>query len=100
MKTTMAITNQERVGTPVRLGMPALDIAGSLDAALGILLAQHERTKCGKGQFVEAALYDCDLSVLHPHTATICSTRAACPAAATTRTPAFAPRAQCPPAPP
>ena len=56
-------------GTPVRLGVPAVDIATGLNAALGILMALHERTKSGKGQFVEAALYDCGLSFLHPHTA-------------------------------
>ncbi len=56
-------------GTPVRLGVPAVDIATGLNAALGILMALHERSKSGKGQFVEAALYDCGLSFLHPHTA-------------------------------
>jgi crotonobetainyl-CoA:carnitine CoA-transferase CaiB-like acyl-CoA transferase len=56
-------------GTPVRLGVPAVDIATGLNAALGILMALHERTKSGKGQFVEAALYDCGLAFLHPHTA-------------------------------
>jgi formyl-CoA transferase len=56
-------------GTPVRLGVPAVDLATGLNAALGILMALHERTKSGKGQFVEAALYDCGLSFLHPHTA-------------------------------
>jgi crotonobetainyl-CoA:carnitine CoA-transferase CaiB-like acyl-CoA transferase len=56
-------------GTPVRLGVPAVDIATGLNAALGILMALHERGKSGKGQFVEAALYDCGLSFLHPHSA-------------------------------
>jgi crotonobetainyl-CoA:carnitine CoA-transferase CaiB-like acyl-CoA transferase len=56
-------------GSPVRLGVPAVDIATGMNAALGILMALHERTKSGQGQFVEAALYDCGLSFLHPHTA-------------------------------
>jgi crotonobetainyl-CoA:carnitine CoA-transferase CaiB-like acyl-CoA transferase len=56
-------------GTSVRLGVPAVDIATGLNAALGILMALHERSKSGKGQFVEAALYDCGLSFLHPHSA-------------------------------
>jgi formyl-CoA transferase len=58
-----------RGGQPLRLGVPAVDIATGLNAALGILLALQERTKSGKGQFVEAALYDVGLSLLHPHSA-------------------------------
>jgi crotonobetainyl-CoA:carnitine CoA-transferase CaiB-like acyl-CoA transferase len=58
-----------RGGTPVRIGVPVVDLVTGLNAALGILLALQERTKSGLGQFVEAALYDCGLSVLHPHSA-------------------------------
>ncbi len=57
----------ERPG--VRLGVPMVDIATGLNAALGIMFALRERETSGKGQFVEAALYDCGLSILHPHTA-------------------------------
>jgi crotonobetainyl-CoA:carnitine CoA-transferase CaiB-like acyl-CoA transferase len=56
-------------GQPLRLGVPAVDIATGLNAALGILLALQERAKSGLGQFVEAALYDVGLSLLHPHSA-------------------------------
>jgi formyl-CoA transferase len=56
-------------GGPVRLGVPAVDIATGMNAALGILMALHERHQSGQGQFVEAALYDCGLAFLHPHTA-------------------------------
>jgi formyl-CoA transferase len=59
----------ERGGTPVRIGVPVVDLVTGLNAALGILLALQERQRSGKGQFVEAALYDCGLSVLHPHAA-------------------------------
>ena len=38
-----------------------------LNAALGILMALNERASSGKGQFVETALYDCGVSLLHPH---------------------------------
>jgi crotonobetainyl-CoA:carnitine CoA-transferase CaiB-like acyl-CoA transferase len=64
----MAITNQERVGESVAvlcLGVPAVDIAIGLNAALGIMFAFKERERSGHGQFVEAALYDCGLSLLH-----------------------------------
>jgi crotonobetainyl-CoA:carnitine CoA-transferase CaiB-like acyl-CoA transferase len=56
-------------GQPVRMGVPVVDLFTGLNAALGILLALKEREKSGKGQFVEAALYDCGLSLLHPHSA-------------------------------
>jgi crotonobetainyl-CoA:carnitine CoA-transferase CaiB-like acyl-CoA transferase len=56
-------------GAPVRMGVPVVDIVTGLNAALGILLALKERERSGKGQFVEAALYDCGLSLLHPHSA-------------------------------
>lgn len=53
----------------VRMGVPVVDIVTGLNAALGIMFALKEREKSGKGQFVEAALYDCGLSLLHPHSA-------------------------------
>ncbi len=56
-------------GEPVRLGVPAVDMASGLNAALGILLALHERQSSGRGQFVDIALFDCALSILHPHAA-------------------------------
>jgi len=56
-------------GQPVRMGVPVVDLFTGLNAALGILLALKERERSGQGQFVEAALYDCGLSLLHPHSA-------------------------------
>jgi formyl-CoA transferase len=56
-------------GGPLRVGLPVVDMVTGLNAALGILFALNERQKSGKGQFVEAALYDCGLSLLHPHAA-------------------------------
>ena len=53
----------------VRMGVPVVDIVTGLNAALGIMFALNERERSGKGQFVEAALYDCGLSLLHPHSA-------------------------------
>jgi crotonobetainyl-CoA:carnitine CoA-transferase CaiB-like acyl-CoA transferase len=40
-----------------------------LNAVIGVLLALQERERSGRGQFVEAALYDSGLSLLHPHAA-------------------------------
>jgi crotonobetainyl-CoA:carnitine CoA-transferase CaiB-like acyl-CoA transferase len=59
----------ERGGQALRVGLPVVDMVTGLNAALGILLALQERQRSGRGQFVEAALYDCGLSLLHPHAA-------------------------------
>jgi crotonobetainyl-CoA:carnitine CoA-transferase CaiB-like acyl-CoA transferase len=56
-------------GQPTRIGIPVVDIVTGLNAALGIMFALRERELSGRGQFVEAALYDCGLSLLHPHAA-------------------------------
>lgn len=53
---------------PVRLGIPLVDLGTGLYAAIGILSALHERNNSGKGQFVEATLFDCGYALLHPHT--------------------------------
>jgi crotonobetainyl-CoA:carnitine CoA-transferase CaiB-like acyl-CoA transferase len=61
--------NGEPGSDPLRVGLPVVDMVTGLNAAIGILLALAEREKSGKGQFVEAALYDCAISLLHPHAA-------------------------------
>ena len=58
-----------RGGQPLRVGLPVVDMVTGLNAALGISLALQERTRSGRGQFVEVALYDAGLSLLHPHAA-------------------------------
>ena len=59
--------NGEAGGTPLRVGLPVVDMVTGLNAALGVMLALHERRRSGRGQFIEAALYDSGLSLLHPH---------------------------------
>ncbi|WP_028029528.1 CaiB/BaiF CoA transferase family protein [Gemmobacter nectariphilus] len=59
--------NGEAGGAPVRMGVPVVDMVTGLNAAIGCLLALQERARSGKGQFVEAALYDCGFSLMHPH---------------------------------
>ena len=56
-------------GPPVRMGVPVVDLATGLYAVIGILLALHERKVSGRGQFVDTALFDCGISLLHPHLA-------------------------------
>ena len=59
--------NGETGAPPLRVGLPVVDMVTGLNAALGVLLALQERGRSGRGQFVEAALYDSGLSLLHPH---------------------------------
>lgn len=61
--------NGEVGGQPLRVGLPVVDLVTGMNAALGVLLALHERARSGRGQFVEASLYDSGLSLLHPHAA-------------------------------
>lgn len=58
-----------RGGQPLRAGIPVVDMATGLNAALGISFALLERGRSGRGQKVEVALYDAALSILHPHSA-------------------------------
>lgn len=59
--------NGEAEGEPLRVGVPLVDQATGMNAVIGILLALHERTRSGLGQFVEASLFDTGLSLLHPY---------------------------------
>ncbi|NUT17099.1 MAG: CoA transferase [Cupriavidus sp.] len=61
--------NGEADGDPLRVGLPVVDMVTGLNAVIGVLLALQERARSGRGQFVEAALYDSGLSLLHPHAA-------------------------------
>lgn len=60
--------NGEPDGAPVRVGVPLVDLATGMNASIGILLALQERQRSGRGQFVEAALYDSAVALLHPYT--------------------------------
>ncbi|CAG9177440.1 Acetyl-CoA:oxalate CoA-transferase [Cupriavidus laharis] len=61
--------NGEADRDALRVGLPVVDMVTGMNAALGVLLALQERERSGRGQFVEAALYDSGLSLLHPHAA-------------------------------
>lgn len=67
--TGLMSVNGDSEGGALRVGMPVVDMVTGLNAALGVLLALRERERSGRGQFVEAALYDSGLSLLHPHAA-------------------------------
>lgn len=59
--------NGEKGGKPLRVGLPVVDMVTGLNATIGILMALNERAISGKGQFIETSLYDCGVSLLHPH---------------------------------
>jgi len=43
---------------PVKVGIPVADYAGATYAVIGILLALHYKERTGKGQMVDAAMFD------------------------------------------
>lgn len=52
---------------PLRIGLPIVDMVTGLNAVTGILLALNERHRSGLGQSLDITLYDCGVSLLHPH---------------------------------
>ncbi len=64
----MSVNGDETTG-PLRLGTPVVDLATGLFATIGILMALHERARSGRGQFLDMALYDCGMALLHPQAA-------------------------------
>ena len=67
--TGLMSVNGEAGGDALRVGLPVVDMVTGMNAAMGVMLALLERQRSGRGQFVEAALYDSGLSLLHPHAA-------------------------------
>jgi len=53
----------------VRMGIPIVDLGTGMNAVIGILMAVNERHTSGKGQSVEASLYDTGVQLQHPHAA-------------------------------
>ncbi len=54
---------------PMRLGTAIVDMGTGLYSAIGILMALHERSVSGRGQYLDMTLYDCGLALLHPQAA-------------------------------
>jgi len=52
---------------PVRIGVPVVDLSTGMNACIGILMSLFERSKSGKGQFVDATLYDSAIALHQPH---------------------------------
>lgn len=64
----MSINGEPGSGA-TRIGVPIVDHLTGYTALSGILMALHERHRTGRGQAVEATLFDAALSLLVPHAA-------------------------------
>jgi len=68
MSGLMSINGNAETG-PLRMGTPVVDLATGLYAAIAILMALVERSRSGRGQFIDMTLHDCALALLHPQAA-------------------------------
>lgn len=59
--------NGEEGSKPTRLGLAGVDMGTGLYSAVAILMALLEREQSGKGQYLDMTLYDCAVSLMHPH---------------------------------
>ncbi len=60
-------TNGAAATGPLRVGIPVVDMVTGMNAVIGVMMALTHRAATGKGQFVEACLWDTGISLLHPH---------------------------------
>ena len=60
----MSITGSDR-DHPVRAGIPIGDLGGGMFGVMGILAALYERERSGRGQHVDIAMVDCQISMLN-----------------------------------
>ena len=64
----MSVNGSKEAGG-TRHGIPIADIAAGLNAIIGILLALNERTRSGRGQYIDVSLFDTGLALQHPYAA-------------------------------
>src|SRR3546814_293852 len=64
--------NGEPASGPTRVGVAMVDMGTGLYAATAILMALAERQKSGAGQYIDMTLYDCAVSLMHPHVINYC----------------------------
>jgi crotonobetainyl-CoA:carnitine CoA-transferase CaiB-like acyl-CoA transferase len=64
--TGLISVNGEAGGSPVRLGVPVVDLTTGMNAAMAVLLALNARHQTGRGQLADVSLYDSAVSVAHP----------------------------------
>lgn len=59
--------NGEKDSQPTRLGIAMVDMGTGLYTAVALLMALAERERSGLGQYIDMTLYDCAVSLMHPH---------------------------------
>ncbi len=64
----MSVNGDPSTG-PLRIGTPVVDLATGLYSAIAILMPLVERTRSGRGQFLDMTLHDCAMALLHPQAA-------------------------------
>jgi formyl-CoA transferase len=52
---------------PTRVGIAAVDMGTGLYSCVALLMALFERQTSGRGQYIDMTLYDCAVSLMHPH---------------------------------
>lgn len=52
---------------PTRVGIAMVDMGTGLYTAVALLIALQERHRSGNGQYIDMTLYDCAVSLMHPH---------------------------------
>lgn len=61
--------NGDRDSSPMRIGVPVVDLGCGLFSVIAVLMALRERDRSGKGQFIDMTLFDSALALMHPHSA-------------------------------
>ena len=64
----MSINGDPTTG-PMRMGTPIVDLGTGLYSVIAILMALHDRSKTGLGQYCDMTLHDCGMALLHPQAA-------------------------------
>jgi len=59
--------NGGREKDPTRVGIAAVDMGTGLYTCIAILMALFERQRSGQGQYIDMTLFDCAVSLMHPH---------------------------------
>ncbi len=65
--TGMFSVNGMAASGPTRIGIPLVDLGTGLYAAIAILMALLERSRSGRGQFIDVTLHDAGIAMMHPH---------------------------------
>jgi CoA:oxalate CoA-transferase len=63
MSGLMSVTGQPG-GAPTRVGVSVGDITAGLYLAIGINAALYERTRTGRGRYIDVAMLDCQVAIL------------------------------------